>query len=109
MPIVLARSTTFKLKFKLREIAENGDIAESTVSLLVRRVDEDEFQDLIKLPQKDLLKKVVVGWPSGEVVGSDGPIDYTPENFDALIADPQRLRQLSQEYVRTIASLPEKN
>ncbi|WP_168793025.1 hypothetical protein [Paraburkholderia aromaticivorans] len=109
MPIVLARSSTFKWKFKLREIAESGEVVESAMTLIVRRVDEPEFQELIKESQAELLKKVIVGWPSGEVLGSDGPIEYSPENFDALIADPHRVRQLSQEYVRANVTLPEKN
>lgn len=109
MPIVLARSNTFKWKFKLREIAETGEVVESTMTLIVRRVDEAEFQELVKQSQADLLKKVIVGWPSGEVIGSDGPIDYTPENFEMVLADMHRVRQLSQEYVRAMAALPEKN
>lgn len=110
MPLIKSRSNTFKLKVTVPQIAEGGDVIESTVTLISRRVTETEFQDLIKQPPADLVKRVIVGWPEGEVLDQNNdPIPFSEQNLAEQIDDPHVVRAISREFVTKLATLPEKN
>lgn len=73
------------------------------VLLLFRQLPEQEHVELVKQIEAggvydlDIAEKVVVGWV--DVVGEDGkPVEFTPENFAALLAIPGASAPIVREY-----------
>ncbi|ALP62822.1 hypothetical protein [Paraburkholderia caribensis] len=110
MPLIKAKSNTFKLKVTVPQIDAEGNITEQSVVLIARRVKESEFQELIKQPPGELVKSVIVGWPDGEVLDGNGDsLPFSEQNLAEQIDDPHTIRAISRAFVTTLANLPEKN
>lgn len=73
-----------------------------------RRADMDEVEELKKVPQREVLERVVVGWK--DLVDNDNQqVDFSDANLQALLKIPPALIALGEAFWTSLFRAKEKN
>ncbi|RJF99013.1 hypothetical protein [Noviherbaspirillum saxi] len=108
MAFKLAQTPTYKQKIIVEIPNENGRKDKSDFMAEYLRVDMDDIEELKRLPQKEVLERVLVGWSSLlDETGNDVP--FNPVNRVALLKIPQAFEALVEGFWTSIFKAKEKN
>lgn len=105
---IIALSRTYKTKITVELPNENGQFEKSTFNAVFKRMDFDELEALRKLPQREVLEKVLVGW-TDMLDGEKIAVPFTEETFNIVIKIPQAFAALAQGFWASIYKAAEKN
>ncbi|MGZ9027381.1 MAG: hypothetical protein ACXW2U_08925 [Telluria sp.] len=109
MPFKLALTPTYKVKIIVETPSAQGNKFDKSEFMAVfNRVSFDELDELRKLPQKDVLERVLAGWLClVDEAGSDVP--FNPENMAILLQIPQAFTALYEAFWSSVFKSKEKN
>jgi hypothetical protein len=108
MAFKLAIAKTYKSKIIVEILNQQGKHEKSDFMAEFTHVTMDELDELRKLPQKEVLHQVLVGW-TGLLDEQNEPVLYNPVNVEALLAIPQAFAALSEAFWASIFKAKEKN
>ncbi|MBY0240757.1 MAG: hypothetical protein K2X55_15710 [Burkholderiaceae bacterium] len=108
MAFKIAVSPTYITKIVVELPNHNGKHDKSDFMAEFKRVSFDDLDDLRKMPQKEVLQQVLVGW-SGLVDEHNQGVSFNPVNVDVLLAIPQAFLALADGFWNSIYKAKEKN
>lgn len=108
MAFKLAIAKTYKSKIIVEILNAHGKHEKSDFMAKFTHVSMDELDELRKLPQKEVLQQVLVGW-SGLLDEGNGEVFFNETNMAALLAIPQAFAALTEAFWASIFKAKEKN
>ncbi|WP_194720823.1 hypothetical protein [Noviherbaspirillum malthae] len=108
MAFKIALKPSYKQKIVVETPNENGRIDKSDFMAEFKRVDMDEIEELRKLPQKEVLQEVLIGW-TGLLDENNQDVPYNEVNRMALLKIPQAFEALATGFWASIFKAREKN
>ncbi|KAB2902139.1 MAG: hypothetical protein F9K35_04620, partial [Burkholderiaceae bacterium] len=95
---ILTPVETFKAPVKVNVAMQSGGWREESFVGVFLRTDEDQRKELIELTNVDLLRRVLKGW---EMVDEKRePVEFNPQNFEALLKLTGACREAAEAYWR---------
>ena len=87
---------------------QRGGFDKSSFAAEFKRCGMDEIEDLKKLPQKEVLQQVLVGW--SDLIDDDNqPVDFNDVNLRALLNISPALLALGAAFWESLFKAREKN
>lgn len=108
MAFKVAITPSYKTKIIVEILNMNGKHDKSDFMAEFKRFTTEELDDLRKLPQKEVLKEVLIGW-SGLLDENNDALPFSPANYEALLAIPQAFAALVEGFWTSIFKAKEKN
>ncbi|NML62269.1 hypothetical protein HHL21_14525 [Massilia sp. RP-1-19] len=108
MAFKVALSPTYQTKIVVETPNNNGKFDKSDFMAEFKRVSFDDLDELRKLPQKEVLEKVLVGW-SGLVDEGGSEVHFNPLNVAVVLQIPQAFTSLYEGFWSSIFRAKEKN
>lgn len=108
MAFKIALSPTYKSKIVVETPNDNGKFDKSDFMAEFTRVSFDDLDELRKLPQKEVLEKVLVGW-SGLLDENGEAVNFNPLNMVIILQIPQAFTALYEGFWSSIFKAKEKN
>jgi len=105
---VIALSETYRVPVKVETPNEKGTFDKSSFMAEFKRCDMDELDELRKLPQRDVIKTVLVGWDD-LVDLQKQPVPFSPATRDVVLLIPQAVLALIEAFWASIHKAKEKN
>lgn len=104
----IALSPTYTVKVIVETPSANGKTDKSDFMAEFKRCNIDELDELRKLPQRDVIREVLVGW-SGLVDEENQAVPFNAATRDAVLAIPQAVFALIDSFWTSIHKAKEKN
>lgn len=108
MAFKIALKPSYKTKIIVETPNDNGRMDKSDFMAEFKRVDMNEIDELRKLPQKEVLQQVLVGW-SGLLDESNQEVLFNEGNRESLLNIPQAFAALAESFWASIFKAREKN
>ena len=108
MAFKLAIAKTYKCKIIVEILNAHGKYDKSDFMAEFTHVSMDELDELRKLPQIEVLQKVLVGW-TGLLDENNGEVYFNETNIAMLLAIPQAFAALTEAFWASIFKAKEKN
>ncbi|MDF3024803.1 MAG: hypothetical protein K0R10_2164 [Alphaproteobacteria bacterium] len=108
MAFKLTQKPTFVSRVTVETPNQKGGFDRSAFNVEFRRAGMDEIEELKKLPGKEVMEKVLVGW--SELLDDDNqPVDFNDDNLRALLNIPPALLAMSAAFWESLFKAREKN
>ena len=108
MAFKITQKPTFISRVTVETPNQKGGFDKSPFNAEFRRCGMDEIEELRKLPQKEVLEKVLVGW--SDLIDDDNqPVDFNEDNLRALLNIPPALLALGAAFWESLFKAREKN
>lgn len=108
MAFIIAVTPSYKVKVTVELPNEAGKIEKSDFMAQFKRVSMDDLDDLRKMPQKEVLETVLIGW-TGLLDENKESVPFNPANFAVVLAIPQAFSALADAFWSSIFKAKEKN
>lgn len=108
MAFKIALTPTYCTKITVELLNKQGRYEKSDFMAEFKRLNGDQLNDVRELPQRDVLKEVLVGW-SGLIDENNDDVPFNAATFEAVLAIPQAFAALAQGYWDSIYKAKEKN
>lgn len=108
MAFKIAISPSYKTKIIVEILNMLGKHEKSDFMAEFKRVNMEELDDLRKLPQKEVLQQVLVGW-TGLLDENNEAVPFNAATFEALVAIPQAFAALADGFWASVFKAKEKN
>lgn len=109
MAFKLTQKPTFTARVKVDTPNDKGGFDRSEFTATFKRVNMDELDDLRNLPQRDVQRKVLVGWGNDLIDDAGQAVDYNDDTLAALLNIPPALAALTEAFWSSIFKAREKN
>jgi hypothetical protein len=104
----LSLTDTYTVKIVVEIPNLKGKTDKSDFMAEFKRCDIDKLDELRALPQRDVIREVLVGWT--DLVGDDNqPVLFSTVTRDAVLAIPQAVFALIEAFWGSIHKAKEKN
>lgn len=104
----ITQKPTFISRVTVETANQKGGFDKSKFNAEFKRCGMDEIEELKKLPQKEVMEKVLVGWT--DLVGDENqPVDFNEENLHVLLNIPPALIALGEAFWTSHFKAREKN
>jgi hypothetical protein len=108
MAFKIALKPSYKTKIFVEIPNENGRVDKSDFMAEFKRVDMDELEELRKLPQREVLDQVLIGW--GSLLDEENKeVPFNDANRAALLKIPQAFAATAEGFWKSIYTAKEKN
>ncbi|MBY0474218.1 MAG: phage tail assembly chaperone [Nitrosomonas sp.] len=108
MAFKITKKPTFSAQVEVYTPNDKRGHDYSTFDAVFNRTSTDELDELRKLPQKDVMRRKLVGW-EGFNDDQNQPVEYNQENLEILISVPEALHGLTLAYWNSLVKAREKN
>ncbi len=93
-----AATETYEYPVVVSTPGARGVWEKSTFLAEFRRVEVDEYEDMVRQRPVDVLENVLVGWREMRAADKRGFVDYTPEHKAAFLRVPQAVLATFQAF-----------
>ena len=93
-----AATETYEYPVAVSTPGARGVWEKSTFLAEFRRVEVDEYEDMVRQRPVDVLENVLVGWREMRAADKRGFVDYTPEHKAAFLRVPQAVLATFQAF-----------
>jgi hypothetical protein len=93
-----AASETYEFPVVVQTPGARGVWEKSTFMAEFRRVEVDEYEELVRQRPADVLDSVLVGWREMRAADKRSFVDYTPEHKAAFLRVPQAVLATFQAF-----------
>lgn len=108
MAFKITQKPTFTSRVKVETPNNKGGFDRSDFLVEFKRVGMDEIEELKKLPQKEVMEKVIVGWT--ELIDDhNNPVDFNEDNLLVLLNISPAIMALSDAFWTSLFKAREKN
>lgn len=104
---ILSPTETFKATVKVNVATPSGSWREESFVGVFKRTFEEQREELLRLTNVELLRRVMVGWEMQDETRA--PVDFTEANFDAFLRLIGAVRETMLAYWAHNAGAKEKN
>jgi hypothetical protein len=104
----ISLTDTYTVKIIVETPNLQGKTDKSDFMAEFKRCDIDKLDELRGLPQRDVIREVLVGW-SGLVGDDNQPVLFSAVTRDAVLAIPQAVFALIESFWGSIHKAKEKN
>ncbi|SHL10148.1 hypothetical protein SAMN05216428_10176 [Nitrosospira sp. Nsp11] len=108
MAFKITQKPTFTARVKVETPNNTGGFDRSEFMAEFHRAGMDEIEELKKLPQREVLEKVLLGW--SQLIDEDNqPVEFSEERRRALLNIPPALLALGAAFWESLFKAREKN
>jgi hypothetical protein len=108
MAFKITQKPTFISRVTVETPNQKGGFDKSTFNAEFKRCGMDEIEELKKVPQKEVLQQVLVGWT--DLLDDDNkPVDFNDSNVNALLNISPALIALGESFWSALFKAREKN
>ncbi len=104
---ILSPTETFKATVKVNVATPSGSWREEGFVGVFKRTYEEQREELLRLTNVELLRRVMVGWEMQDEARA--PVEFTEPNFDAFLRLTGAVRETMLAYWTHNAGAKEKN
>jgi len=108
MSFKIALSPTYRVNVVVETPKESGGFERNDFTAVFKRVDMKDLEELTKIPQIEIIDRVLIGWID-LLDENDDPVEYNAGHRAALLRIPQAGPALIEAFWNSIYKAREKN